>query len=124
MSRVKNHRICVHGHQTSLRLESELWYLLRRMAAEIGTTAVRLIECISAARDPDRSLSSEIRVCIATYFARQVPQTGFPDRASRFAFRVVDSPKAIRAKQRAQKRVQREKRGMKKGFDDGTVSAT
>jgi predicted DNA-binding ribbon-helix-helix protein len=65
MSRVKNHRICVHGHQTSLRLESELWYLLRRMAAEIGTTAVRLIECTSAARDPDRSLSSEIRVCIA-----------------------------------------------------------
>jgi predicted DNA-binding ribbon-helix-helix protein len=97
MSRLKNHRICVHGHQTSLRLEHEIWYLLRRIAAEYGTTAVRLIECISAARNPERSLSSEIRVCVATYFARQVPQTGFPDPASRFAFRIESPRKRPRA---------------------------
>jgi predicted DNA-binding ribbon-helix-helix protein len=90
MSRVTNHRICIHGHQTSLRLEPELWYLLRRVAAECGTTATKLIEAISIAKNPDRSLSSEIRVFVATHFARQVPQTGFPDPASRWAIRVVD----------------------------------
>jgi predicted DNA-binding ribbon-helix-helix protein len=85
----KNHRICIHGRQTSVRLEGEMSYLLRSIAAECGTTAIRLIEYISAVRNPERSLSSEIRVCVATYFARQVPQTGFPDPASRFSFRVV-----------------------------------
>jgi Ribbon-helix-helix domain len=30
----KNHRICIHGRQTSVRLEGEMWYLLRRIAAE------------------------------------------------------------------------------------------
>jgi predicted DNA-binding ribbon-helix-helix protein len=67
MSRVKNHRICIHGHQTCVRMESEIWLLLRRMAVEIGTTATRLIEAISIAKSPDRSLSSEIRVCVATH---------------------------------------------------------
>ena len=27
MSRVKNHRICIYGHQTSLRLENEILHL-------------------------------------------------------------------------------------------------
>jgi predicted DNA-binding ribbon-helix-helix protein len=104
MSRVKNHRICIHGHQTCVRMESEIWLLLRRMAVEIGTTATRLIEAISIAKSPDRSLSSEIRVCVATHFARQVVQTGFPDPASRWAIRVVDDrprrkrrPRAVRS---------------------------
>jgi predicted DNA-binding ribbon-helix-helix protein len=96
---VKNHRICIHGHQTCVRMESEIWYLLRRMAVEMQTTATRLLEAISIAKSPDRSLSSEIRVCVATYFARQVPQTGFPDPASRWSIRVVDDRK--RKKRRA-----------------------
>jgi predicted DNA-binding ribbon-helix-helix protein len=96
MSRVKNHRICIHGHQTCVRMESEIWLLLRRMAVEIGTTTTRLLEAISIAKSPDRSLSSEIRVCVATYFARQVPQTGFPDPASRWAIRIVDRPRRKR----------------------------
>jgi predicted DNA-binding ribbon-helix-helix protein len=63
------------------------WYLLRRICAECGTTVTKLIEAIDIARDRERSLCSEIRVCVAAYFARQVPQTGFHDPASRFAFR-------------------------------------
>jgi predicted DNA-binding ribbon-helix-helix protein len=89
MSRVKNHRICIHGRQTALRLEPELWYLLRRICTELGVTVTQLLEAINIHRNPERSLSSELRVCVATYFARQVPQTGFFDPASRFAFRVV-----------------------------------
>jgi predicted DNA-binding ribbon-helix-helix protein len=96
---IKPRRIDIHGHQTGIRLEPEIWYLLRRMAVEIGTTATRLIEAISIAKNPDRSLSSEIRVCVATHFARQVPQTGFPDPASRWAFRVV--PERTRRKRRS-----------------------
>ena len=52
MSRLKNHRICVYGHQTSLRLEHEIWYLLRRIAAECGATAVRLIEVYQRRQKP------------------------------------------------------------------------
>jgi predicted DNA-binding ribbon-helix-helix protein len=101
MSRLKhqkNHRICIFGHQTSVRLESEMWYLLRRIAVESGTTVIRLIEHISAVRNPERSLSSEIRVFVATHFARRVAQTGFFDPASRFAFRVVPAIRLSRAR--------------------------
>jgi predicted DNA-binding ribbon-helix-helix protein len=73
------HRVCLHGHQTSLSLEKEYWYLLRRISAECGVTVRQLLEAINIHRNPERSLSSEIRVCVATYFARQVPQTGFFD---------------------------------------------
>jgi predicted DNA-binding ribbon-helix-helix protein len=92
------HRVCINGHQTSLCLEPPFWYLLRRICAEQGTTVTKLIEAIDIARDRERSLCSEIRVCVATYFARQVPQTGFYDPASRFSFRVVPAIRLSRAR--------------------------
>jgi hypothetical protein len=60
------------------------------IAAEIGTSAAKLIEAIAIVRSHDRSLSSELRVFIAKYFADQSPRYGFFDPDSRFAFRVVD----------------------------------
>jgi predicted DNA-binding ribbon-helix-helix protein len=83
------HRVCINGHQTSISLEPELHYPLRRIAAELGTTATTILEAISMIRRPERSFCSEIRVFVATHYARKVPQTGFPDPASRFSFRVV-----------------------------------
>jgi predicted DNA-binding ribbon-helix-helix protein len=80
----------LHGHPTSVRLEPELWKYLRVIAAEIGTSAAKLIETIAIVRSHDRSLSSELRVFIAKYFADQSPRYGFFDPDSRFAFRVVD----------------------------------
>ena len=65
MSRVKNHRICIHGRQTALRLEPELWYLLRRICTELGVTVTQLLEAINIHRNLERSLSSELRICFS-----------------------------------------------------------
>jgi predicted DNA-binding ribbon-helix-helix protein len=84
---VKSRRIGIHGHQTSLRLEPEFWYWLRQVAAECGTTATKLIESIVIAKNPNRSLSSALRVWIAGYFHNQAPQHAFPDPESGFVLR-------------------------------------
>jgi predicted DNA-binding ribbon-helix-helix protein len=86
--RLPAHQIVIHGHPTSIRLEPELWWYLRVIAAEIGTSAVKLIEAVAIARRHDRSLSSELRVFIAKYFADASERYGFPDRNSRFAIRI------------------------------------
>jgi predicted DNA-binding ribbon-helix-helix protein len=65
---IKAHRIAIHGHQTSLRLEPEYWFWLRQIAAECGMTAKTFIESINIAKDPSRPLSSVLRCSIAAYF--------------------------------------------------------
>jgi predicted DNA-binding ribbon-helix-helix protein len=62
---VKSRRIVINGHPTSLRLEPEFWYWLREIGAECGISATKLIAAINTARNPDRSLSSAIRVAVA-----------------------------------------------------------
>ena len=65
--RIKPRRIVINGRSISLRLEPEFWYWFRQIAAELGTSAPKLIEAIDKARNPDRSLSSTIRVFVACY---------------------------------------------------------
>ncbi len=65
---IKAHRIAIHGHQTSLRLEPEYWFWLRQIAAECGMTAKTFIESINIAKHPSRPLSSALRCSIAAYF--------------------------------------------------------
>src|SRR5947209_444807 len=61
-------RITIHGHQTSLRIEREVWGWLKEIAAEMGVSRMQLIEGIAAAKNPRRSLASEIRVAVAAHF--------------------------------------------------------
>jgi predicted DNA-binding ribbon-helix-helix protein len=87
----------LHQHPTSVRLEPELWGYLRVIAAELGTSTVKLIEAVSLARSHDRS---ELRVFIAKYFADASPRFGFPDPDSRLAF-LIEPPPRRRKRARA-----------------------
>jgi predicted DNA-binding ribbon-helix-helix protein len=92
----------LHDRPTSIRLEPELWRYLRVIAAEMGTSAVKLINAVAIARNPDRSLSSELRVFIAKYFADASPRYGYVDPSSRLAIRIVpDRPRRKRRSARA-----------------------
>jgi predicted DNA-binding ribbon-helix-helix protein len=76
--------IFIHGHPTSMRIEPEIWQSLKEMAAENGVTIKALVEKIAIAKKPNRTLSSEIRVFVAGYFAESSPiwpQTGLSHRS-------------------------------------------
>ena len=81
--RISPRRVCIHGHQTSLRLEPQFWHWLREIAAECGCTAKTLIEGIVVAKSPQQNLSSALRTYIwPTFTARTrtmrwlIPQAG------------------------------------------------
>ena len=95
MHRVPSRRIGINGHQTGIRLEPEFWYWLRLIAAECGTTATNLIEGIVVAKNPNRSLSSALRVFVAGYFYDSAPRYGLVDPESRFAFQ-LEKPRKSR----------------------------
>ena len=83
---VKSRRIVINGHPTSLRLEPEFWYWLREIGAECGISATKLIAAINTARNPDRSLSSALRVAVAGYYHNAAPRYGLVDPSSRRLF--------------------------------------
>ena len=85
---VKSRRIVINGHPTSLQLEPEFWYWLREIGAECGISATKLIAAINTARNPDRSLSSALRVAVAGYYHNAAPCYGLVDPSSRLAFRI------------------------------------
>jgi predicted DNA-binding ribbon-helix-helix protein len=87
-ARLPARQVVIHGRPASFRLEPELWRYLRVIAAELGISAVKLIEGIAIARRHDRSLSSELRVFIAKYFADASPRYGLFDPESRLSFRI------------------------------------
>jgi predicted DNA-binding ribbon-helix-helix protein len=62
----------------------ELWQYLRVIAAELGTSAIKLIGGIAIVRSHKRSLSAELRVFIAQYFANASPRYGLPDLRAGF----------------------------------------
>jgi predicted DNA-binding ribbon-helix-helix protein len=88
MHRLPARQFLLHDRPTSVRLEPELWQYLRVIAAELGTSAIKLIGGIAIVRSPKRTLSSELRVFIAQYFANASPRYGLPDPESRFSFRL------------------------------------
>jgi predicted DNA-binding ribbon-helix-helix protein len=82
-------RIGIHGRHTSFRLEPEFWFYLRSIAAEVGMSATKLIEAINIARNPERSLSSALRVFIARHFYETTPHYGLFDPNGPFAIRLA-----------------------------------
>ena len=82
-------RIGIHGRHTSFRLEPEFWFYLRSIAAEVGMSATKLIEAINIARNPERNLSSALRVFIARHFYQTTPHYGLFDPNGPFAIRLA-----------------------------------
>jgi predicted DNA-binding ribbon-helix-helix protein len=50
------------GHRTSVALEVEFWEVLMRIAETRGQSLSAMVAAVDAARDPDRSLASALRV--------------------------------------------------------------
>src|SRR6476659_5801085 len=98
---VKSRRIVINGHPTSLRLEPEFWYWLREIGAECGISATKLIAAINTARNPDRLLSSALRVAVAGYYHNAAPRYGLVDPSSRLAFRIERPRKSRNSSKRA-----------------------
>jgi predicted DNA-binding ribbon-helix-helix protein len=73
---VKPRRLIVSGRPVSLRLEDDIWNLLRLMAAELGVSTTKLIAAINTARNPSRPLSSTLRVAVASYWYAAAPHKG------------------------------------------------
>ena len=73
---VKPRRLIITGRPVSLRLEDDFWNLLRLMAAELGVSATKLIASINAVRNPERPLSSTLRVAVASYWYAAAPHKG------------------------------------------------
>ena len=61
---VKKRSVVVHGHRTSVSLESVFWDALRELAAARGRTVNQLVGEIDAGRGGN--LSSAIRVFVLT----------------------------------------------------------
>ncbi len=67
------------GHRTSVALEPEFWAALERLATVRGETLNGLVTRLDAARDPDRPLSSSLRLHALRHAARISDATD-PDR--------------------------------------------
>ena len=65
---MKQRRIDIFGHQTSLALEPEYWDFLKEIMAKTGASLRDVVEVVAVSRSPDRSLASELRVSITAYF--------------------------------------------------------
>ena len=65
---MKQRRIDIFGHQTSLALEPEYWDFLKEIMAKTGASLRDVVEAIAANKNRHRSLASEIRVAVAAYF--------------------------------------------------------
>jgi predicted DNA-binding ribbon-helix-helix protein len=50
------------GHRTSVALEIEFWEALMRIAETRGQSLAAMVAAVDAAREPDRSLASALRV--------------------------------------------------------------
>jgi predicted DNA-binding ribbon-helix-helix protein len=50
------------GHRTSVALEIEFWEVLMRIAETRGQSLSAMVAAVDAAREPDRSLASQLRV--------------------------------------------------------------
>ncbi len=50
------------GHRTSVALEIEFWEVLTRTAETKGQSLSAMVAAVDAAREPDQSLASALRV--------------------------------------------------------------
>ena len=56
--------ISLSGHQTSISLEQEFFYVLKTIAQQQNKSVAAIIKEIDDNRKPDSNLSSEIRIWI------------------------------------------------------------
>jgi len=61
-TRPAKHSLTLHGHRTSVSLETEFWEAFRAIAAEKGMPLNRLASEIDDARTKEEGLASAIRV--------------------------------------------------------------
>ena len=80
----------INGRRTSIRIEPQIWFALRRAATEQGLTAKAFIEHVSRNKRPDRSLASELRVAVCEHFVASAPKLGFFDPETGFAIQLID----------------------------------
>ena len=59
---VRKRSIAIHGHRTSLSLESAFWEALTAIASHRGLAVSALVSEIDDERDPDGNLSSALRL--------------------------------------------------------------
>lgn len=66
--RPAKHSITLHGHRTSVSLETEFWQALQEIAAAEGRPLAALAAEIDAARTPDTGLATAMRLHVLRHF--------------------------------------------------------
>ncbi|WP_407493443.1 ribbon-helix-helix domain-containing protein [Pseudooceanicola sp. MF1-13] len=67
-ARPEKHSLTLHGHRTSVSLESEFWAAFRAIAREKDIPLNALAAEIDEARGTDAGLASAIRVYVLNYY--------------------------------------------------------
>ena len=67
-SRPAKHSITLHGHRTSVSLETEFWQALQEIAVAEGRPLAALAAEIDAARAPDTGLATAMRLHVLRHF--------------------------------------------------------
>lgn len=67
-ARPVKHSLTLHGHRTSVSLETAFWDAFRAIASERGETVNALAARIDAERQGDEGLASAIRVHVLRHY--------------------------------------------------------
>ena len=73
MPRPVKHSLTLSGHRTSVSLEEEFWRAFREIARVEGQALNALAAEIDAARAPDTSLASAIRLHVLAWHRARLP---------------------------------------------------
>jgi len=69
-ARPAKHSLTLHGHRTSVSLETEFWQAFRAIAEEKGVALNVLAAEIDAGREGDIGLASAIRLYVLRHYRR------------------------------------------------------
>ncbi|MGJ8545476.1 MAG: ribbon-helix-helix domain-containing protein [Sulfitobacter sp.] len=72
-ARPEKHSVTLHGHRTSISLETPFWQELRAIAQKKGMPINALVAEIDEARGVDSGLASALRVYVLSELKRAVP---------------------------------------------------
>lgn len=74
-ARPVKHSVTLHGHRTSISLESPFWAELREIAQKKGLPINALVSQIDAERGMDSGLASAIRVYVLNAVKGRLPNS-------------------------------------------------
>jgi predicted DNA-binding ribbon-helix-helix protein len=74
-ARPVKHSVTLHGHRTSISLESPFWVELRSIAQDKSMPINALVALIDAERGLDSGLASAIRVYVLETLRERLPKT-------------------------------------------------